>query len=350
MQVIQASPRRLEVAEAIRKKAQPLEAHLSSPPTRAAYDELMAEVRMLEGAPGETLADGRAILAEQSVNLRRKRNVLLATGGVMLAAAAATALMPDSSLVVAVRLAGMTGGVGTFVWGATVGDALGRNDRLSGFLQAWEEHYPRLAAGAPAGGGTLVRSTLELAASENMKSELIQVMQATEDYLAAQPPEPSVQAALRQVRSDRAVIEKAPGESLEGMRELASQDTMRSNQLSRKLLVASLAAFGVSLASIALHLAPAVTLVTTTGVAGLAVRAGTLTDHEARNNYLIGTVNRWELQLDGLKNVARSAQDVQDLAQGMNGQGSGVQERESHVVVGGIRVPVRIKSAEPTAS
>lgn len=345
MQVTQASPRRLEVAEAIRKKAEPLEAHLSSPPTRAAYDELMAEVRTLEGAPGETLADGRRILAEQSAQLRRKRNLLMATGGLMMAGAAVTALMPESSLVVAVRLAGMTGGVGTFVWGATIGDAVGRNDRLAGFLEAWEGEYPKLTAGAPAGGGTLVRSTLELAAPENMKSELVQVMQATEDYLAALPQEPSVQAALGQVKSDRAVIEKAPGESLEGMRELARQDTLRSNQLSRKFLVASLAAFGASLASIAFHLTPAVTLITTTGAAGLAVRAGTLTDHEGRNNYLIGTINRWELQLDGLKNVARSAQDVQGLAQGMNGQGSGVEERESHVVVGGIRVPVRIKSA-----
>ncbi len=345
MQVTQASPRRLDVAEAIRKKAEPLEAHLSSPPTRAAYDELMAEVRTLEGAPGETLADGRRILEEQSAHLRRKRNLLMGTGGLLVAAAAATALMPDSSLVVAVRLAGMAGGVGTFVWGATVGDAVGRSDRLAGFLEAWEGEYPKLTAGAPAGGGTLVRSTLELAAPENMKSELLQVMQATEDYLAAQPQEPSVLAALRQVRSDRAVIEKAPGASLEGMREVARQDTLRSNRLSKKCLVATLTAFGGTLASLAFNLPTAVTLGTTFGAAVMAIRAGTLTDHEARNNYLIGTVNRWEMQLDGLKNVARSAQDVQGLAQGLNGQSSGVQERDSHVLVGGIRVPVRVKNA-----
>ena len=345
MQVSQASAQRADVIAALRKKAAALENHLSSPPTRAAHDELVGQADYLERAPGLTLAEGRAILSARNDELRHQRNLRWAAGGALFALGAACCFTGDGgTLNVIGRLTGCMGGAGVFIWGSTTDDRIDRNKRMDGTLQYWESEFPQLSTAAPAGGGALTRSTLKLAAPENMKSEMLDVMSATHDYLAAQPQEPAVNAALRQVRTDRRILEQAPGDSLQSMRDLASADTARANKLSKQLLVGSLVAFGAGIAGIYFNLTP-LTWVGTAGGAVMAVRSGLYSDHEGRNNRLIGTIHRWELQLDGLKNVARSAQDIQGLASGLNGQGTGIQAHETHVVLGGIRVPVRVRAS-----
>lgn len=338
-----ASPRRADLIGVLRKKAEALEPHLSSPPTRAAHDELLAQVHLAENAPGETLAEGRALLAGRNDELRRKRNQMWAAGAGLFALGATCCFAGNSTPFVVGRLVGCMGGLGVFVAGSMKDDQIGRNRRVSGFLQRWENDFPRMTGAAPAGGGTLLRSTLTLAAPENMKSELLEVMDATEAYLASQPPEGSVQAALDQVRGDRFRVSARPGASLEEMRQLARADTVRAKKLSKQLLVVAGLGFAAGFAGVYLHQS----FVTLPGVlVGLVtgVKAGMLGDNEGRNNYLIGTLDRWELQLDGLKNVARAGQDVQDLAQGLQTSAGSVQEKDGHVVLGGIRVPVRVRS------
>lgn len=338
-----ASPRRADVIGVLRKKAEALEGHLSSPPTRAAHDELLAQVRLAEGAPGETLAEGQQILAQRNDELRRKRNRLWAAGAGLFALGATCCFAGNSTPFVVGRLVGCMGGVGVFVAGSMKDDQIGRNRRVSGFLKHWENEFPKMTAAAPAGGGTLLRSTLTLAAPENMKSELLEVMNATEAYLAAQPPEGSVQAALDQVRGDRFRVSDRPGASLEEMRQLARADTIRAKKLSKQLLVLAGVGFAAGFAGIFLHQS----LLTVPGVlVGMVtgVKSGMLGDNEGRNNALIGTLNRWELQLDGLKNVARAGQEVQGLADGLQSRTAAVEEKDGHVVLGGIRVPVRVRS------
>lgn len=340
---MQVSPRRADVITALRAKAAPLENHLSSPPTAAAYHSLQGQADYLESTPGETLAEGKEILQAQRASLKEQRNQRWIAGGLLFAAGAACCFGDHPALTVG-RLVGLFGGAATFVWGGMTDDKVRASQRMIDNLSYWETAYPKLDTAAPAGGGTLLKSSLELAASQNMKSELLQVMDATEGYLASQPQEAEVQAALGQVQHDRRLVVANAGDSLEEMRQLARQDTARANKLRNYLTVGALATFAAGGACIALGAPNWAVAIGSFGGAALAIRGGLYGDHEGRNNRLIGTVDRWEMQLDGLKNIARSGQEVRQLAEGMAGQTAGVEERDGHVVLGGIRVPVRVKS------
>lgn len=336
--------RKHEVAELLRARSKAFESNLSNPANRAAHENLVLNAQALDAAPGETFQESYHILDAEHARLKKKQNVCLSVGGVLFAGTALALWLKSgtaSNLELLGKLGGMMGAVGFIVAGGLTGDKISANRQTRGVLSYWEQQYA--TPPAPPQSENLVLSNLRSAADENRKDELVSVLTATQEFLAARDAEPGFAAARNQVRHDLFVIQKGPGETLAEMKSLARADTVRANKQSKWSLAGGLAAIAAAGAGKFLLGSDLALMGGALLGVGLIVRGGLLTDHEGRNNQLIGTIDRWELQLDGLKNVAGSEQQVRKLAAG--GEKAALEVHQGFLQVGGVRIPVRRQAA-----
>jgi hypothetical protein len=338
--------RKADVAELLRTRSKALEHNLSNPANRAAHDNLVYNAQILDEAPGETFAQSYSLLDAEHARLKKKQNVCFAVGGVLFAGTAVALSLKAgsaSNLELIGKLGGMMGSLGFIIAGGTTGDKISANRSTRSTLAYWEEKYS--APPAPQQSENLVLSNLSSAAEENRKDELVSVLKATQGYLGARSADPGMIAARHQVDNDLFILEKAPGETLAEMKTLARADTARANKQSPRYLAAGIAALAAAGAAKYFLGADFVLMGGALLGVGLMIKGGTLTDNEGRNNRLIGTVDRWELQLEGLKNIAGSEQEVRKLAAGPE-RGS-LEVENGFLQVGGVRIPVRRQAATP---
>lgn len=282
------------------------------------YAEYSAQ--LLEATPGDTL--GEAIFHTQSEQeaLLRKKQLCLAGGLSLISLLSAEFALNSGavgSLHTLARMAVMLGGAGLIVTGGVTGDAVTSAGQRQNVLTDWARELRNQGPADAAASAELVR-TLE-DSPVHTRAELLALLDKVEEKLVDQP------GALAQVRRDRSVIARTPGDTVEAMYRTCDE----REALYQKLSTAGLVAGGLAAMS-AMFIPP----VGFAGIIGMAASlgGGVLAQDQRDNQQSVrNAISRWELNLADLKSAAWLARD--------SAPGS-LEVAESYIQVGDVTVPI----------
>lgn len=334
---MQVSVAKSDVLTDLRQRARRFENHLTNPASQAAHDTLSQQIDLLEQTPGETVGQVRTELLAQASQMASGRNRL----------GLASAAMLGTMVTSLVLTGGPTGGGGwttglnvvCLLGGAMTGIlALDRHEKrnwLKGQAESLESFLP---ASSYAGNGNLVGQPTEVDLSGPASvAQLRGLLEATRGSLAEQT-QPEFESARKQVESDLKELGRYPADSLEELRAVVRQQDKSASPFVR------FAPWGLggSLASIAVagwHWAFA-----PIGAGMMLATMGVLmygANKRGNARQVETMLNRWEPQLQSLKEIHQAGQEMRDWK--TLGAGSAIKEDAMSVLVGGVRVPVRAR-------
>ncbi len=333
---MQVSVAKSDVLSDLRQRAKRFENHLTNPASQAAHATLSQQIDLLEHTPGETVGQVRTELLAQAAQMASGRNRLGLASAAMLGTMA-------TSLV-------LTGGPGGGGWttglnvvcllgGAMTGIlAVDRHEKTSWLKGQAESLQSFLPASSYSGNGNLVGQPTEVDLSGPASvAQLRGLLEATRGSLAEQP-QPELEAARKQVESDLKELGRYPAKSLDDLRAVVRQQDESALPFVRFApwgLGGSLATIAVAGWHWALAPVGAGMMLATMG----ALMYGANKRGNARQVEIM--LNRWEMQLQSLKEIHQAGQEMRDWK--TVGAGSTVKEDAMAVVVGGVRVPVRAR-------
>ncbi len=332
---MQVSVAKSDVLTDLRQRAGRFENHLTNPASQAAHSRLSDQIELLESVPGETLGEVRRELLARAEKMDTGRNRL------GLASAAMLGTLATSLVLTGGPTGGWTTGLNVlclFGGGMTGILAVDRHERGSWLKGQAADLESFLPASGYAGNGNLVSQPTEVdLAGPATVAQMRGLLEATRGSLAEQS-QPEFEAARKQVESDLKELGRYPAETLEELRAVVRHHDESAAPFVR------LAPWGLgaSLASIAVAgwhwgFAPAGAglMLATMGVLMYgANRRGNARQVEAM-------LNRWEPQLQSLKEIHQAGQEMRDWK--TVGAGSAIKEDAMSVVVGGVRVAVRAR-------
>ncbi len=314
-----SSPR-AAISASIRERAE-----RTSDPVTARY-----HADVIDGLTGDTVGEGLYNLQQERAGLLASRHRNLGAGMGLFGAGMVGAVLHANKVIgdwAPLAMLGVVGLGGYFVVkGGLTGDKITRVDHREAVISHWCQQLRN------EGGSTDPALVQKLGHSERSqapsKAELVELLESVSRSLAGKP------GPQAQVQKDLELIRKAPGETLDSMRALADA---RAEKLGNR----SMALFGVGAVNmlalmVTAKLAPAVGIVNSVALAGF-FSAGVVVQDRRDQQYLLrDTLNRWELQLAELK-------DIGQLTSSPPGA-PGMEVRQGAVVVGGVRVPVKVPS------
>ncbi len=284
---------------------------------------------LIDKLPGETLGDALYQTQLERQQLLQTRHRCLAAGLGLFAVAGVNAVLsaggPTSGWVTALQFASTFGGAALVAKGGMTGDKIDRTWHKQAVLTHWSQQL-RHEGTVPAGQGELAR---KLAGSDGTatKAELIELLENVKQGLADHP------GAQKQVEEDLKRVRGAVGETLDSMR--AASELRGKKMRDRSMLLFGGGTVNMLALMVTAKLAPTVGIVNSVLMSGLFGAGIFLQDKSDQQALLRDTLDRWELQLGELKEVGRL---------GSNPDGaSGLEVRQGSVVVGGVRVPVKVR-------
>lgn len=307
---------------------------LSDPGSAAARDVVLREAYRMEQIPGADTTAMQSEIARLRQESRSDGRKAVLVGAGLAAAGVAVGLALGPSLPMAGTIAPIVG-VGAAATACLIGYGGFHNDRFYQETGEMLDRWARVATAPPLAPGewlkTLPAATPNAPAT---RQEVLDLMQASRGYLAANLDQPGHAAALTEVERDLAGLSARPEEKLSDVRvNLASEQEALRKQMFK---VGCGAVGGMIFGLVGLPFLGATGLVLGFGGSAALTTVGHLM---LRREKKILTLDRhlagWEKQLQQLK--AMSA-EVHQLVN--PGQTVGVQRQAGYLVVGGVRVPV----------
>jgi hypothetical protein len=311
---------------------------LSDPGSAAARAVVLREAHRLEQIPGADTAAMHSELARLRADSRSGGRKALVVGAGLLAAGAATGLALAGSFPTGAMIAPIVGtGAASLAFIAGYGGF--SNDRFYQETGEMLERWTRVATAPPLAPGEWLKALPSVRPdTPATREEVLDLMQASRGYLAANLDQPGHAAALSEVERDFAGLSARPEATLSEVRtNLAEEQQALRKQM---LKVGYGAVGGMILGLVGLPFLGA------TGIAlgfGGSAALTTVGHVMLRREKKILTLERhlagWEQQLARLKEMSS---EVHQLAN--PGQTSGVKRQAGYLVVGGVRVPVAAAS------
>lgn len=307
---------------------------LSDPGSAAARDVVLREAYRMEQIPGQDTASMHAEIARLRQESRSDGRKAILVGAGLAAAGVAVGLALGPSLPMAGTIAPIIG-VGSAATAFLMGYGGFHNDRFYQETGEMIDRWTRVASAPPVAPGEWLK-TLPAATPNTpaTRQEVLDLMQASRGYLAANLDQPGHAAALSEVERDLAGLSARPEEKLSDVRaNLASEQQALRKQM---LKVGYGAVGGMILGLVGLPFLGA------TGIAlgfGGSAALTTVGHVMLRREQKILTLDRhlagWEQQLVRLKELSAEVHQLANPA-----QSGGVQRQAGYLVVGGVRVPV----------
>lgn len=332
---MQVSVAKSDILTDLRRRAGRFENHLTNPASQAAHSRLSDQIDLLESVPGETLGEVRSELLARAGKMDAGRNRLGLASAVMLGTLASSLVLtggPTGGWTTGLNVICLFGGAMT---GILAYDRHEKGSWLKGQAQSLESF---VTGSTYAGNGNLVREPSEVDLSGPATvGQLRGLLEATRGSLAEQS-QPEFEAARKQVESDLKELGRYPAESLEQLRAVVKERDEGAGPFVR------LAPWGLGgsltcIASVGFHwgLAPL-------GVGLMLATMGSLmygANRRGNARQVEAMLNRWEPQLQSLKEIHQAGQEMRDWK--TVGAGSAVKEDAMAVVVGGVRVAVKAR-------
>ncbi len=311
---------------------------LSDPGSAAARGVVMREAYRMEQISGHDTASMHAEIARLRAESRSGGRKAVLVGVGLLAAGAAAGLALGPSFPMAGMIAPIVG-TGAAACAFMAGYGGFSNDRFYQETGEMLERWTRVATAPPLAPGEWLK-TLPVVQPDTpaTREEVLDLMQASRGYLAANLDQPGHAAALSEVERDLAGLSARTEEKLSEVRtNLASEQQALRKQM---LKVGYGAVGGMLLGLVGLPFL---------GAAGIALGFGgsaalTTVGHVMlRREQKVLALDRhlagWEQQLGHLKEMSA---EVHQLAS--PGLTAGVKRQAGYLVVGGVRVPVAATS------
>ena len=309
-----------DILSSIQQRRGALEGKTSAPSARAAAHQLAHDEAVLQELPDGSATEMKAFLQAEESKLTHRKWTLAAAGFGMLVGSGVSQIAKGP---IWLSLGLGVGGMATVFVGGTSGDKADRAASRRAVVERWERHLiQKPTSQAVREPTTLIQNRLESVSSEDLKSELLNVMSATREHLQqTRASDPAAAAAIWRLTADERTISAVEGESLEGIRariRTENEEHARLASLGKKVCLGT---FGVAAGLMALELLtpvpaklPAIGL--TLLAVGVAVKSGLTEDKIAKNNYAAGTISRWEPLLESQKKIAAAPEEVRRLSEG----------------------------------
>ncbi|MCE7873952.1 hypothetical protein DYH09_26770 [bacterium CPR1] len=307
---------------------------LSDPGSAAARAVVLREANRLEQIPGADTAAMHSELARLRADSRSGGRKALVVGAGLLAAGAVTGLALAGSFPTGAMIAPIVGtGTAALAFIASYGGL--SNDRFYQETGEMLERWTRVATAPPLAPGEWLKTPPAVTPNAPATcQEVLELMQASRGYLAANLDQPGHAAALTEVERDLAGLSARPEERLSDVRaSLASEQQALRKQM---LKVGYTAMGGMVFGLVGLPFLGATGLALGFGGSAALITVGqVMLQREKKILTLDRHLALWEIQLQQLKDMSA---EVHQLAN--PGQTAGVQRQAGYLVVGGVRVPV----------